>query len=149
MQRSTIFRRIERVERSKLIQTNSTEPDVELNFYELNSPSLVRLTKSSTFGQGLTWYNWTLLGSIRRKSDLFNHEYDFRPNWTTQVPLPINHNFNKICDIKGSFILNQNIRNSKIFFANSKKKSHLSASDMTRTVLNCPIKLKSGQLITN
>ena len=32
-----IFRRIERVRRSKLIQTNLTEPDVELNFHELNA----------------------------------------------------------------------------------------------------------------
>ena len=31
------FRRIERVRRSKLIQTNLTEPDVELNFHELNA----------------------------------------------------------------------------------------------------------------
>ena len=36
----------ERVGRSKLIQTNLTEPDVEF-FYELNSLSLVRLMKSS------------------------------------------------------------------------------------------------------
>ena len=32
-----IFRRIEHVRRSKLIQTNLTEPDVELNFHELNA----------------------------------------------------------------------------------------------------------------
>ena len=32
-------------------------------------------------------------------SDMFNHEYDYRPNWTTKVLLPIYHNFNKICDI--------------------------------------------------
>ena len=32
-----------------------------------------------------------------------------------EVLLPINHNFNKICDIIGYF-LNQNKRNSKFFF---------------------------------
>ena len=61
-----------------------------------------------------------------------------------EVLLPINHNFNKICDIIGYF-LNQNTRNSKFCFASSEKKSHLSARVMARTVLlNCPIRLKSG-----
>ena len=33
--------------------------------------------------------------------DLFNHEYDYKPNWTARssVILPISHNYNKICDI--------------------------------------------------
>ena len=39
-----------------------------------------------------------------------------------EVLLPINHNFNKICDIVGSF-LNQNTRNLTIFFASSEKKN--------------------------
>jgi len=39
-----------------------------------------------------------------------------------EVLLPINHNFNKICDILGSFF-NQNTRNSEIFFAGSEKKA--------------------------
>ena len=47
-----------------------------------------------------------------------------------EVLLPINHNFNKICDILGSF-LNQNVRD---VFANSEKNSHLSARVMARTV---------------
>ena len=55
------------------------------------------------------------------------------------VLLPVNHNFNKICDITGYF-LHQNTRNSTFSFASLKKKSHLSAR-VTRTVLlNCPIK---------
>ena len=37
------------------------------------------------------------------------------------VLLPVNHNFNKICDIIGYF-LNQNTRNSKFCFASSEKK---------------------------
>ena len=63
-----------------------------------------------------------------------------------EVLLPINHNFNKICDPIGYF-LNQNIRNSKFCFASSEKKSHLSARVMVRTVqlprhdAYCPIKL--------
>ena len=78
-----------------------------------------------------------------------------------EVLLPINHNFTKICDIIGYF-LNQNTRNSKFCFANGeKKKSHLRAGVMARTVqllrhdAYCPIKLsnsvrlKSGQLIPN
>ena len=62
-----------------------------------------------------------------------------------EVLLPINHNINKICDIRGYF-LNQNTRNSKFCFASSEKKCHLSARVMARTVqlltvlLNCPIK---------
>ena len=38
-----------------------------------------------------------------------------------EVLLPINHNFNKICNIIGYF-LNQNTRNSKFCFASSEKK---------------------------
>ena len=38
-----------------------------------------------------------------------------------EVLLLINHNFNKNCDILGSFF-NQNTRNSEIFFASSEKK---------------------------
>ena len=37
-----------------------------------------------------------------------------------EVLLPINHNFNKICDIVGCF-LNQNTRNSKFCFARDRK----------------------------
>ena len=48
-----------------------------------------------------------------------------------EVLLPINHDFNKICDIVGSFF-NQNTRNPKIFFACSEKKSHLSTRVMAR-----------------
>ena len=44
-----------------------------------------------------------------------------------EVLLPINHNFNRICDIVGSF-LNQNT-------ASSEKKKHLNARVMARTVL--------------
>ena len=63
-----------------------------------------------------------------------------------EVLLPINHNFNKICDTIGYF-LNQNTRNSKFCFASSEKKSHLSARVMTRTVLfNCPIKAEIGSV---
>ena len=50
-----------------------------------------------------------------------------------EVLLPINHNFNKICDIIGYF-LNQNTRNSKFCFTSSEKKSHLSARVMACTV---------------
>ena len=39
-----------------------------------------------------------------------------------EVLLPINHNFNKICNIIGYF-LNQNTRNSKFWFASSEKKA--------------------------
>ena len=45
-----------------------------------------------------------------------------------EVLLPINHNFNKICDIIGYF-LNQNKRNSQFCSASSEKKNHLSARD--------------------
>ena len=38
----------------------------------------------------------------RWKFDLFNHEYDYNLNWTTQSSVTINHNLNKICDIKAS-----------------------------------------------
>ena len=66
-----------------------------------------------------------------------------------EVLLPINHNFNKICDMIGYFF-NKNTRNSKFCFASSEKKAILVRAwwrvlsnylGMTRTVLlNCPIK---------
>ena len=65
-----------------------------------------------------------------------------------EVLLPINHNFNKICDTLGYF-LNQKTRNSKFCFASSEKKSHLSARVVARTVqlprhdAHCPIKLSN------
>ena len=60
-----------------------------------------------------------------------------------EVLLPINHNFNKICDILGSFL----IKTQEIprFFLLAVKKSHLSERLMARTVLfNCPIKAEIG-----
>ena len=44
---------------------------------------------------------------------MFNHEYYYRPtNWTTdrrirqhEVLLPINHSYNKICDILGFLLI--------------------------------------------
>ena len=51
-----------------------------------------------------------------------------------EVLLPINHNFNKICQ-KRLFSLNQNTRNSKVFLlAVKKKKDHLSARVISRTI---------------
>ena len=52
-----------------------------------------------------------------------------------EVLLPINHNFNKICDIRGSFF-NQNTRNSEIFFASSDKKKPFKRA---RDGAYCPI----------
>ena len=52
-----------------------------------------------------------------------------------EVLLPINHNFNKICDISGSFF-NQKTRNSEIFFASSEKKKPFKRA---RDGAYCPI----------
>ena len=52
-----------------------------------------------------------------------------------EVLLPINHNFNKICDIIDYF-LNQNARNSKFCFASSKKKKPFKRA---RDGAYCPI----------
>ena len=54
---------------------------------------------------------------------LFNHEYDYRPNWTTRSSVTIiNHNFNKICEILGSFFLKSKHKKFRDFFATSEKK---------------------------
>ena len=45
-----------------------------------------------------------------------------------EVLLPINHNPNKICYIYKALFLNQNTRNSKIFFLPAVKKCHISAT---------------------
>ena len=51
-----------------------------------------------------------------------------------KAKLPINHNFNKICDILGSFFNKKNQEISRFFLLAVKKKSHLSARVMARTV---------------
>ena len=59
-----------------------------------------------------------------------------------EVLLPVNHDFNKICDILGSVFESKHKKFRDFFFASSEKKqSHLSARVMARTILfNCPIK---------
>ena len=52
-----------------------------------------------------------------------------------EVLLPINHNFNKICDIIG-YLLNQNTRNSEIFIASNEKKKPFKRA---RDGAYCPI----------
>ena len=65
-----------------------------------------------------------------------------------EVLLPINHNFNKICDIIGYF-LNQTAEEIRNFVLLAVKKSHLSVRVMARTVqllrhdAYCPIKLSN------
>ena len=60
-----------------------------------------------------------------------------------EVLLPINHNFNKLCDIIGYF-LNQNTRNSKFCFASSeKKKPFKGARDGAFFYAYCPNKLSN------
>ena len=44
--------------------------------------------------------------------DLFNHEYYNKLNWRTRSLLPINHNYNKICDILSFF---QTLKHKKYF----------------------------------
>ena len=64
------------------------------------------------------------------------------------ILLPINHNFNKICNIAGYFFESKH-KKFDILFASSEKKSHLSVRVMARTVqllrhdAYCPIKLSN------
>ena len=58
-----------------------------------------------------------------------------------EVQLPVNHDFNKICDILRSVFESKHKKFRDFFFASSEKKRHLSARVMARTILfNCPIK---------
>ena len=79
---------------------------------------------------------------------MFNHQYS-RPNWTIRSSVTINHNDNKICDLKGFFVSKtQEIPRG---FLLAVKKSHLNLSEhmqwcilsnylgITSTVLHCPI----------
>ena len=77
-----------------------------------------------------------------------------------EVLLPINHNFNKICDSIGYNFFKPKHKKFQEFFASNEKKSPLSTHVMARTVqllrhdAYCPIKLsklrlKSGQLRAN
>ena len=75
-----------------------------------------------------------------------------------EVLLPVNYNFNEICDILGSFF-NQNTRNSEIFLLAVKKKPFKRARDgaycpityasRVLSYLTVLLRLKSGQLIAN
>ena len=69
------------------------------------------------------------------QSDLFNHEYDFRPNWTKFCDqLHCNHNYNKICSVLSFFkVSTQDIPR---VFASSEKKKHSSACMWLR---DCPV----------
>ena len=93
--------------------------------------------------------NHTSVKHTTRESDLFNHEYDRTDRIRRhEVLLPINHNYNKICDILDFCLIKT--RNSGSFLACSEK-SQLSARVRWRvlsyyTVL---LVLKSGQLIAN
>ena len=66
-----------------------------------------------------------------------------------EVLLPINHNFNKICDIIGYFFKSKHKKFEILFCKQWKKKSHLSAHVMALTVqllrhdAYCPIKLSN------
>ena len=33
---------------------------------------------------------------------VYNHEYNYNPNWTTRILTNLNHNYNKIWDILGT-----------------------------------------------
>ena len=76
-----------------------------------------------------------------------------------EVLLPINHNYNKICDILGILKLKHK-KIPRVFFLLAEKKCHLSARlqwcvlsnhlGMTRTVLlHCPIKVMLHETIRN
>ena len=51
-----------------------------------------------------------------------------------EVLLPINHNFNKVCDIQGSFLKSKQQKFEDFFASSEEKKSHLSRHVMARTV---------------
>ena len=56
---------------------------------------------------------------------VYNHEYNYNPNWTTRILTNLNHNYNKIWDILGT----QEI--PRVFWLDVKKKC---ARAMARTV---------------
>ena len=56
-----------------------------------------------------------------------------------EVLLPINHYYNKLCDILGFFLI-KTPEIARVFFARSEKKPFKRARAMARTVLlHCPI----------
>ena len=80
---------------------------------------------------------------------MLNHEYDYRPNWTTRkfcyqliITLTKFVIYNALF-----FFFNSKQKKFHFFFASGEKKNHLSARVMERTVqlvkqdVSCPIKL--------
>ena len=87
-----------------------------------------------------------------RSFDLFNHEYDYKPNWTARssVILPISHNYNKICDIL-CFLKTKTHDILTVFLLEVKIKTHSSVCVRWQITFSSSVLLvlKSGQLIAN
>ena len=87
-----------------------------------------------------------------RSFDLFNHEYDYKPNWTARssVILPISHNYNKICDIL-CFLKTKTHDILTVFLLEVKIKTHSSVRVRWQIMFSSSVLLvlKSGQLIAN
>ena len=87
-----------------------------------------------------------------RSFDLFNHEYDYKPNWTARssVILPISHNYNNICDIL-CFLKTKTHDILTVFLLEVKVKTHSSVRVWWRIMSSYSVLLvlKSGQLIAN
>ena len=81
-----------------------------------------------------------------RSRDLFNHEYDYRSKWTTQVLLPINLNHNKICDILDFFKIKTQEIPDFFLLAMKEKKPFKRAHDGAHCPINYTVllALKSG-----
>ena len=92
-------------------------------------------------------YEW--LTTAWRESDLFNDEYDHRPNWTTQSCYQLIITLTKFVMYKIRLFFKSKHKKFQDVSA-SCKKSHLSARVMARSVLlNCPIKADIRQMIAN
>ena len=96
---------------------------------------------------GVQLINFFFFWSATRSSDLFNHEYDYRPNWTTKFCYQLITTLTKFVIYEALFL----IKRQEIlrFFLLAVKKSHLSARVMARSVqllrhdAYCPIKLSN------
>ena len=68
---------------------------------------------------------------------VYNHEYNYNPNWTTRILTNLNHNYNKIWDILGT-------RNSEGFLIRREEKVRACDGAHCPIIMDFKIQLRDG-----
>ena len=69
---------------------------------------------------------------------VYNHEYNYNPNWTTRILTNLNHNYNKIWDVLGT----QEI--PRVFFIRREEKVRACDGAHCPIIMDFKIQLRDG-----